>query len=63
MVSGLLNTDTGRLNNVASLDEVVALVDVNGVFLSAMTVTVEKHLNNCGRRWVELNGLFSFMKI
>jgi DNA Polymerase alpha zinc finger len=51
------------LKNVLSSDEVVALVDVNKAFLWAMTTTVEKYLNNCGRRWVELDGLFSFMKI
>ncbi|KAF8507515.1 hypothetical protein BU17DRAFT_78091 [Hysterangium stoloniferum] len=47
----------------AKHDEVVALVDVTHGFLNAMTSTVEKYLNNCGRRWVELDGLFSFMKI
>jgi len=44
-------------------DEVRALVDVNKGFLDLMTGTVEKHLNNCGRRWVDLDALFSFMKV
>lgn len=47
----------------AFLDEVIALVDVNSAFLHEMTATVEKYLNRCGRRWVELEALFSFMKV
>ncbi|KAF8585711.1 DNA polymerase alpha catalytic subunit [Ramaria rubella] len=43
--------------------EVAALIDVNNAFLGAMAATVEKYLNHCGRRWVELDGLFSFMKL
>ncbi|TDL23727.1 DNA polymerase alpha catalytic subunit [Rickenella mellea] len=32
-------------------------------FLQAMSQTVEKYLSQCGRRWVELGSLFSFMKL
>ncbi|KII85843.1 hypothetical protein PLICRDRAFT_298164 [Plicaturopsis crispa FD-325 SS-3] len=35
----------------------------NAAFLQSMTDTVEKYLDQCGRRWVELSGLFSFMKV
>ncbi|KAI0947004.1 hypothetical protein AcV7_009558 [Taiwanofungus camphoratus] len=44
-------------------DELRALVDLQTDFLQAMTGTVEKYLDQCGRRWVELSGLFSFMKV
>ncbi|KIJ54743.1 hypothetical protein M422DRAFT_24648 [Sphaerobolus stellatus SS14] len=43
--------------------EVAALLDVNKGFLDLMAGTVEKYLNNSGRRWVDLDGLFSFMKV
>ncbi|KAL6306263.1 DNA polymerase alpha catalytic subunit [Sparassis latifolia] len=45
------------------LDEIRALVDLQADFLQVMTDTVEKYLDQCGRRWVNLTGLFSFMKI
>lgn len=35
----------------------------NGKLLHDMGRTVEKYLSQCGRRWVELGSLFSFMKI
>ncbi|TCD69077.1 DNA-directed DNA polymerase alpha catalytic subunit pol1 [Steccherinum ochraceum] len=44
-------------------DETLALVNVQAAFLRTMTVTVEKYLDQCGRRWVELGSLFSFMKL
>ena len=62
MVSVFFSVGRTANQRLAS-DEVVALVDVNDTFLSAMTDTVEKYLNMCGRRWVELDGLFSFMKV
>ena len=63
MVRVLVNMDRMELNYATLSDEVVALVDVNDTFLRAMTATVEKYLDNCGRRWVDLDGLFSFIKI
>ncbi|KAF8739169.1 DNA polymerase alpha catalytic subunit, partial [Rhizoctonia solani] len=43
--------------------EVIALVGLNNDFLTAMTKCVEKYLDQCARRWVELSTLFSFMQI
>ncbi|KAF8655036.1 hypothetical protein AX16_003272 [Volvariella volvacea WC 439] len=39
------------------------IVKQNLDFLKEMTKHVEKHLNQCGRRWVEMGSIFSFMKI
>ncbi|KAK1224663.1 DNA-directed DNA polymerase alpha catalytic subunit pol1 [Marasmius sp. AFHP31] len=46
-----------------SLEAVSALVNTHSAFLTAMSGSVEKYLDQCGRRWVELSGLFSFMKV
>ncbi|KAJ3546934.1 hypothetical protein NM688_g5461 [Phlebia brevispora] len=46
-----------------AFDEIKALVHVQADFLRTMSQTVEKYLELCGRRWVELGTLFSFMKI
>lgn len=35
----------------------------NKDLLRRMNKTVEKYLLNCGRRWVEMGILFSFMKL
>ncbi|KEP54793.1 DNA polymerase II [Rhizoctonia solani 123E] len=43
--------------------EVIALVGLNNEFLTTMTNCVEKYLNQCARRWVEMGTLFSFMQI
>jgi len=40
-----------------------ALVTANSEFLMNMSNCVEKHLNQCGRRWVDLSSVFSFMKV
>lgn len=50
-------------NTFCSLDVVVALVKFNEGFLQSLTDCVEKYVDQCGRRWVDLNGLFSFMKV
>jgi DNA polymerase alpha subunit A len=39
------------------------VVQQNIAFLEAMRGTVNKYLNHCGRRWVELRKLFSFVKL
>lgn len=44
-------------------EEVTVLVAQHSQFLELMTACVEKYLNQCGRRWVEMSNLFSFMKI
>jgi len=53
---------TDTLPKAVSL-ELDALVQVQSEFLVAMKDTVEKYLDQCGRRWVELGSLFSFMKL
>ncbi|KAF8813033.1 DNA polymerase alpha catalytic subunit [Phlegmacium glaucopus] len=35
----------------------------NAVLLRNLRECVEKHLNNCGRRWVDLRTIFSLMKV
>ncbi|RDB16000.1 DNA polymerase alpha catalytic subunit [Hypsizygus marmoreus] len=44
-------------------DALVAIVQYNAGCLQALTDCVEKYLDQCGRRWVDLSGLFSFMKV
>ncbi|KIJ65181.1 hypothetical protein HYDPIDRAFT_27902 [Hydnomerulius pinastri MD-312] len=44
-------------------EEVKNLTITNQVFLQAMTDTVDKYINQCGRRWIDLGALFSAMKI
>ncbi|KAI0077749.1 DNA polymerase alpha catalytic subunit [Panus rudis PR-1116 ss-1] len=63
--SYLFNAETAKKAAAGPrrLDEVKALVDVQAEFLVVMTDTVERYLDQCGRRWVELGQLFSFMKI
>ncbi|KZS94508.1 DNA polymerase alpha catalytic subunit [Sistotremastrum niveocremeum HHB9708] len=46
-----------------SAEEVQAVVGLNNPFLLEMSETVDRYLSHCGRRWVELNHLFSFMKV
>lgn len=62
MVGVLYNAYKADTNSLLT-DELRALVDLQTDFLQAMTGTVEKYLDQCGRRWVELSGLFSFMKV
>ncbi|KAF5385769.1 hypothetical protein D9615_002206 [Tricholomella constricta] len=44
-------------------DTISALVLHNAECLRALGDCVEKYLDQCGRRWVDLKGLFSFMKV
>ena len=39
-----------------------ALVNLRREFLADMGKCVEKYLEQCGRRWVEMGTLFAFMK-
>ena len=39
------------------------LVGMQREFLQTMSAAVDKYLDQCGRRWIELDGLFSFMKL
>lgn len=44
-------------------EEVRSVTFANGEFLNSMTKVVEKYMNECGRRWVEMSNIFSFMKL
>lgn len=44
-----------------TLETVSVLLSRNSPFLANMTKLVDKYLVQCGRRWVDLRGLFSFM--
>ncbi|KDQ26754.1 hypothetical protein PLEOSDRAFT_1105655 [Pleurotus ostreatus PC15] len=44
-------------------DELKNLAATNAEFLFIMGEVVEKYLDQCGRRWVELDKLFSFMRM
>ncbi|KAF8141953.1 hypothetical protein EV363DRAFT_1468612 [Boletus edulis] len=45
----------------AHFDEVRVLTEHNQTFLKAMSGTVDKYINQCGRRWVDLKALFPVM--
>jgi len=62
--SSLFDAEKARkLTTGARQDEVKALIGTQGNFLQAMSETVDKYLDQCGRRWVNLSSLFSFMKM
>lgn len=50
-------------DNDTTLEAVDAVVQMNLDLLESMKKTVNKYLDQCGRRWVEMNDLFSFMKL
>jgi DNA polymerase alpha subunit A len=50
------------LRNI-QLDKVEALVNQNCNLLQTLGECVERYLDLSGRRWVDLGGLFSFMKL
>jgi hypothetical protein len=45
------------------LEHVSDVITKNTVLLQNLRESVEKHLNNCGRRWVDLKTIFSLIKI
>ena len=45
------------------IEAVTAIVAYNKGLLEDLTGCVEKYLDQCGRRWVNLKTLFSFMKV
>uniref|UniRef100_A0A0W0GBD9 DNA-directed DNA polymerase n=1 Tax=Moniliophthora roreri TaxID=221103 RepID=A0A0W0GBD9_MONRR len=61
----LFDTDRAVKNATgsASLETVCALVNAHSEFLTIMSGCIEKYLDQCGRRWVEMSSLFSFMKV
>ncbi|PPQ65503.1 hypothetical protein CVT24_010799 [Panaeolus cyanescens] len=44
-------------------ERISAIVGRNLVLLNSLTDTVEKYLNNCGRRWIDLAPIFAKLKI
>jgi DNA polymerase alpha subunit A len=36
---------------------------MNAAFLHQMGTTVEKYMTESGRRWIDMRGLFAFMKV
>ncbi|KAF4610852.1 hypothetical protein D9613_006632 [Agrocybe pediades] len=44
-------------------EEIAAIVLKNQVLLGTLTECVERHLNNCGRRWIDLSAIFSAMRV
>ncbi|KAI0358255.1 hypothetical protein OH77DRAFT_1256462 [Trametes cingulata] len=58
--------DVERAKKSASLGvaaELNALASHQDEFLRSMMDTVEKYMDQCGRRWVQMSALFSFMKL
>lgn len=48
---------------IAHQEQVSALIAQNTTTLELLHRTTEKFLAECGRRWVDLKDLFSFMKL
>lgn len=46
-----------------STEEVYGLTATNMTFLKEMRATVQKYINQCGRRWVDLGALFSVVRM
>lgn len=42
---------------------VTAIAGKNKPLLQTLTQCVDKYLNNCGRRWIDLEAIFSTMKV
>lgn len=49
--------------DIVILGELNALGSMQASLLGALSGTVEKYLDQSGRRWVDLGALFSFMKV
>ena len=45
------------------LEHISDVITKNTVLLQSLRECVGKHLNNCGRRWVDLKTIFSLMKV
>ncbi len=51
------------LPSLSSVTEVSVLVSQQADLLRSLSSVVDKYLDQCGRRWVEMGTLFSMMKI
>ncbi|KAJ2926264.1 hypothetical protein H1R20_g10824, partial [Candolleomyces eurysporus] len=47
----------------SSEEEVIAVVGKNASHLKTLSECAEKHLEHCGRRWVDLQAIFSVLKL
>ena len=52
-----------RLDIDTKAEEVMALTGKQSEFLSTLNRTVKKYLDENARRWVDMQNLFSFMKV
>ena len=52
-----------RLTHVPFTEEVLAVVGSQSTLLNNLSDVVEKYLMQCGRRWVDLEQIFSVLKI
>ena len=52
-----------HLDTETSIDNVKGVAGVNAEFLSTLHYTVKRYLDENARRWVDMQSLFSFMKI
>ncbi|EIW58350.1 DNA-directed DNA polymerase alpha catalytic subunit POL1 [Trametes versicolor FP-101664 SS1] len=58
--------DAERAKNSASPATIADIKVVEGLrseFLDMMKGTVDKYMDQCGRRWIQMSALFSFMKL
>ena len=56
-------TDITLCDVNTSTDQVRALTSKHAEFLATLNQTVKRFLNENARRWVDMQSLFSFMKI
>lgn len=52
-----------RFLTLVALAHVSNVITRNAPLLRNLRECVEKHLNNCGRRWVDLTTIFSLIKV
>jgi hypothetical protein len=62
-----VRTNAPLFNETLSLtttaEAVSVLAQKNADYLQSMSNCVEKYLNQCGRRWVDMSTIFQFMKV
>lgn len=55
--------DQAKARGKTEIDKVAGLAHGNAVLLDTLRSCVDRYLDMCGRRWVALNSLFSFMTV
>ncbi|OJT03335.1 DNA polymerase alpha catalytic subunit [Trametes pubescens] len=61
--SSLFDCERVKRSTKALSDDLDAISTSQKHFLEAMQGTVEKYMDQCGRRWIQMSTLFSFMKL